>query len=157
MAEGKPAAILAMEAVARKGTIYPPEFAGPLKGREKRGLSDLFGLTQFGVNLTVLAPGAASSERHWHRVEDEFIYILDGELTLVDDDGEHVLTPGMCAGFKSNVPNGHKLVNRGDKPAKYIEIGTRSPDETATYPDVDMIGIKEDGKFRFTRRDGTPF
>lgn len=157
MADGKPAVLRAMDVAARTGTIYPPEFAGPLQGRAKRALGDPFGLSQFGVNLTTLAPGAASAERHWHRVEDEFIYVLDGEITLVDDDGEHVLTPGMCAGFKANVPNGHKLLNRTDTAATYLEVGTRSPEETATYPDVDMVGLKSDGKFRFTRKDGTPW
>ena len=157
MAEARPAAVVAMAVPARTGTIYPPEYAGPLKGREKRALGDLFGLDQFGVNLTVLQPGASSSERHWHKVEDEFIYIVNGEITLVDDAGEHKLTPGMCAGFKANVPNGHKLVNKTAVPVTYLEIGTRSPMETATYPDADMIGIKENGKFRFTRKDGSPF
>ena len=96
-------------------------------------------------------------ERHWHEKEDEFIYVLEGEITLVDDAGEHLLTPGMCAGFKAGVANGHKLVNRTDQPATYLEIGTRSADELATYPDIDMMGIKENHKFRFTRRDGTPY
>lgn len=157
MADGKLAVLRAMDVAARTGTIYPSAYAGPLQGRAKRALGDPFGLSQFGVNLTTLAPGAASSERHWHRVEDEFIYVLDGEITLVDDDGEHLLTPGMCAGFKANVPNGHKLVNRTKADAAYLEIGTRSSEETATYPDVDMVGIKSEGKFRFTRKDGSPW
>lgn len=157
MAEGKPAAIVAMTAPSRSVTIYPPEYAGPLQGRTKRALGDLFALTQFGVNLTELAPGSSSSERHWHRIEDEFIYVLEGEVTLVDDSGEHVMTPGMCAGFKAGVPNGHKLVNRSAQPARFLEVGTRSPEETATYPDADMVGIKTGGKFAFTRKDGTPY
>jgi uncharacterized cupin superfamily protein len=157
MADGKPAVLKAMDVAARSVTIYPAEYAGPLQGRAKRALGDQFGLSQFGVNLTTLAPGAASAERHWHRVEDEFIYVLDGEITLVDNDGEHLLTPGMCAGFKANVPNGHKLVNRTPAAATYLEIGTRSSEETAAYPDADMIGHKSDGKFRFTRKDGTPW
>ena len=157
MADGKRAAIVAMELPARTGTIYPPEYAGPLKGREKRGLGDVFGLSQFGVNLTVLQPGASSAERHWHLVEDEFIYVLDGVITLVDDAGEHRLTVGMCAGFKAGVANGHKLVNKTAVVAAYLEIGTRSAEETSTYPDADMIGIKTGGKFAFTRKDGTPY
>ncbi len=157
MADSKPVTITALEVAARSTTIYPPQFAGPLKGREKRVLGDQFGLSQFGVNLTVLQPGAASAERHWHKNEDEFIYVIDGEITLVDDAGEHLLRPGMCAGFKAGVANGHKLVNREDRPVTYLEIGTRSADELATYSDVDMMGIKENHKFRFTRRDGTPY
>ncbi len=157
MPDGKPLAIIAKDVAARTGTIYPPQYAGALKGREKRALGDVFGLSQFGVNLTVLQPGAASAERHWHRNEDEFIYVLDGEITLVDDAGAHLLQPGMCAGFKAGVANGHKLVNNTATPATYLEIGTRSADELATYPDADMIGIKENGTFRFTRRDGTPY
>ena len=157
MPDSKPVAITAKDVAARTGSIYPPQYAGPLKGREKRALGDVFGLGQFGVNLTVLQPGAASAERHWHRNEDEFIYVLDGEITLVDDAGAHLLQPGMCAGFKAGVANGHKLVNNTATPATYLEIGTRSADELATYPDADMIGIKENGTFRFTRRDGTPY
>ena len=157
MAEAKPAALVAMDVPARTSTIYPPEYAGPLKGREKRVLGDLFGLDQFGVNLTVLQPGACSSERHWHKIEDEFIFVVEGEITLVDDAGDHKLTPGMCAGFKANVPNGHKLVNKTAVPATYLEIGTRSANEIASYPDADMSGIKENGKFRFTHKDGTPY
>ena len=103
MADTKPPAIRAMDAPARVGSIYPAQFAVPLMGREKRALGDQFGLTQFGVNLNRLAPGAASSERHWHAVEDEFIYVIEGEITLVDDQGEHLLTPGMCAGFRAGI------------------------------------------------------
>lgn len=157
MADSKPVAITAMDVAARSGSIYPPQYAGPLKGREKRALGDVFNLSQFGVHLTVLQPGASSSERHWHRMEDEFIYVLDGEITLADDAGEHRLTAGMCAGFKAGVANGHKLMNKTAAPVTYLEIGTRSADEIATYPDADMIGIKENGTFRFTRRDGTPY
>ena len=157
MAEDKPKAIAALSVVPRFSTIYPAEYAGAVQGRLKRALGDQFGLTQYGVNLTELAPGAASSVRHWHKVEDEFIYALEGEVVLVDDDGEHLLTPGMCAGFKANVPNGHQLVNRSQAPARYLEIGTRSPNETATYPDADMVGIKTGGVFTVTRKDGSAF
>src|SRR5262245_3749259 len=94
----------------RTGTIYPAEYAAALKGREKRALGDAFGLTQFGVNLTTLAPGCWSSHRHWHENEDEFIYVLAGEVVMIDDRGEHILTPGMCAGYKAGVSNGHHLV-----------------------------------------------
>ena len=157
MADARPAVAHAMAGVARTTTIYPAEFAGELKGREKRSLGDQFGLTQYGVNLTVLKPGAWSAQRHWHAVEDEFVYVVEGEITLVDDAGEHPMTPGMCAGFKAGVPNGHRLENRTSQDAAYLEIGTRSPSETATYPDIDMMAIKTGGRFVVTRKDGTAF
>ena len=143
--------------VPRSGTIYPKQLAGPLEGRAKRALGDVFGLTQFGVNLTTLAPGSWSSQRHWHEKEDEFVYVVDGEITLVDDAGEHVLKPGMCAGFKAGSPNGHHLVNRSSVPATYVEIGTRSADEKSHYPDVDMKAAKVDGKWVLTKKDGSGF
>jgi uncharacterized cupin superfamily protein len=154
MSSHPPSSLRALELPARTGSIYPPEFAKDLAGREKRSLGDAFGLTQFGINLTVLAPGSHSAQRHWHEIEDEFIYVVDGEITLIDDHGEHLLTPGMCAGFKAGSSNAHKLVNRSRHPASYLEIGTRSPTERTHYPDVDLVGIKTDGKFSFTRKDG---
>ena len=157
MAEERRAAIKASEVAARTGSGYPPDLAKFVVGREKRALGDAFGLDQFGVNLTTLAPGTFSSIRHWHEKEDEFIYVVDGEITLVDDDGEHVLTPGMCAGFKAGVTNGHCLVNRSTRPARCIEIGTRSPDENPTYPDHDIKAQKVGGKWSFTRKDGSPY
>jgi uncharacterized cupin superfamily protein len=157
MADGKPAVIHALQVPARTGTIYPPPYDAALAGRAKRALGDVFGLTQFGVNLTELAPGAASSERHWHEREDEFIFVVSGEVTLVDDEGEHLLTAGMCAGFKSGAANGHKLVNRSSVPATVIEIGTRNESDRVRYPDADMTGTKENGKYRLTRKDGTPY
>jgi uncharacterized cupin superfamily protein len=141
----------------RTGTIYPPEFASELKGREKRALGDGFGLTQFGVNLTTLAPGAWSSHRHWHEKEDEFVFIIAGEITLIDETGEYLMKPGMCAGFKAGVGNAHHLVNKSKATASYVEVGTRSSDEVASYPDVDMRAVKTDGKFVVTRKDGTGF
>ncbi len=141
----------------RVGTNYLPQFAHVVQGREKRVLGDVFGLTQFGVNLTTLAPGSASALRHWHAREDEFVFVVSGEITLVDDLGEHVLTPGMCAGFKAGVANGHCLVNRSAGSASYIEIGTRSPDESAAYPDVDLKAVKVAGKWAYTKKDGTPY
>lgn len=147
----------ALDVPARTGTIYPPPYDAALAGRAKRALGDLFGLTQFGVNLTVLAPGSSSAQRHWHESEDEFIYVLDGEVTLVDDAGEQLLTAGMCVGFKAAVPNGHMLVNRSAAPASYLEVGTRSEGDRAHYPEADMLAVKENGKFRITRKDGTPY
>ena len=143
--------------VPRTGTIYPLEFAGEIKGREKRSLGDAFGLSQYGVNLTTLAPGSWSSHRHWHEKEDEFVFVIEGEITLIDEAGEHLLKPGMCAGFKSGVANGHHLVNKSKKPAAYLEVGTRSQDELASYPDVDMKAVKLNGKFVVTRKSGVPF
>jgi uncharacterized cupin superfamily protein len=147
----------ALDVPARTGTIYPQPYAAALEGRAKRALGDLFGLSQFGVNLTVLAPGTASAERHWHESEDEFVYVLEGELVLIDDGGEHVLSAGMCAGFKAGVANGHKLVNRSAQPAMVLEVGTRIEGDRAHYPEADMIAMKIDGKFRITRKDGTPY
>lgn len=159
MVDGKPRSVTAADVAARTGTIYPQPFARALEGRSKRALGDVFGLSQFGVNLTVLEPGSASAQRHWHEQEDEFVYIVNGEATLVDDAGEVVLTAGMCAGFKAGVPNGHKLVNRSTKPVTYLEIGTRSLAETAHYPDadVDMKAVKVNGRFQVLHKDGTPY
>ena len=140
----------------RVGSNYPPDLAKAVAGRAKRALGDRFGLTQYGVNHVTLEPGSASAHRHWHEVEDEFIYVLTGEIVLKDDDGEHVLTPGMCAGFKAGVPNGHCLINKTSQPATYLEVGTRSPTETAHYPDTDLKAVKTDYKFAFTRKDGSP-
>jgi uncharacterized cupin superfamily protein len=149
--------IRALDVPARTSTIYPQPYAATVAGRAKRALGDLFGLSQFGVNLTVLAPGSASSERHWHESEDEFVYILEGEAILVDDAGEHLLTAGMCTGFKAGVPNAHKLVNRSTAPVTYLEIGTRSNGDRAHYPEADMAAVKVDGKFHLTRKDGTAY
>ena len=107
----------------RVGSTYPAPFGAPLAGREKRALGDALKLTQFGVNLVTLAPGTWSSQRHWHANEDEFIYVLDGEVTLVTDAGEKVLGPGMAAGFPAGKPDGHHLVNRSERPALYLEVG----------------------------------
>jgi len=148
--------IRALDVAARTTTIYPAPYDQAVRGRAKRALGDLFGLTQFGVNLTVIAPGGASAIRHWHESEDEFVYVVDGELTLVDDAGEHLMTAGMCAGFKAAVPNGHQLVNRSDRPASYLEIGTRAEGDRAHYPGEDLVAVKENGRFRLTRKDGSP-
>ncbi len=156
MAEKPPMFLDAQSVAPRIGSNYPPDLAKAVAGRAKRVLGDKFGLTQFGVNLVTMEPGAQSSHRHWHEVEDEFIYVLDGEVTLRNDEGEHRLTPGMCAGFKAGVPNGHCLVNLSAAPATYLEIGTRSATETAHYPDTDLKAGKTDGKYWFTRKDGSP-
>lgn len=142
---------------AREGTIYPKQFASMVAGRQKRKLTDALGLTQFGVNMTTLQPGAASAHRHWHVAEDEFCYVLDGELTLITNEGEQVLGPGMAMGFPANDENGHHLVNRTAKPATYLEIGTRSAVERCVYPDIDMDLTTVGGKFTVRRKDGRAF
>jgi uncharacterized cupin superfamily protein len=142
---------------ARRGTVYPDKFAQGFEGRVKRALGDAGGLTQFGVNLTTLEPGAMSAQRHWHRTEDEFIYMLDGELTLVTDAGEETLRAGTAATFPAGEANGHMLVNRGDKPATYLEVGTRAADDDVIYSDIDMLLEKRAGKRRFLTKLGEPY
>jgi uncharacterized cupin superfamily protein len=153
----KPCWLDAMEVAPRTGSGYPAPFAEAVAGRAKRALGDALDLTQFGVNLVTLPPGAWSSQRHWHENEDEFIYVLEGEVTLVTDEGETVLRPGKAAGFPAGRPDGHHLINRGDTPALYLEVGTRASVEQAHYSDIDMLARKEDGRFVFTRKNGDPF
>jgi uncharacterized cupin superfamily protein len=126
-------------------------------GRAKRGLGDALGLTTFGVNLTRLDPGAASALRHWHRRQDEFVYVLDGELTLITDEGEQVLGPGTCAGFPGGVPNGHQLVNRTDRAATYLEVGDRLPGDAADYPDVDLCVRTTAAGWKYFHKDGRSY
>ena len=146
-----------MQLPERRGTIYPAPYAAGFERRIKRALTEALGITQFGVNLTTLEPGAMSSLRHWHAKEDECVYMLEGELVLVTDDGERVLKPGMAAGFPAGEANGHHLVNRSTQPASYLEIGTRSKDEDATYSDVDLRAEKRDGRYQFVRKTGEPY
>lgn len=138
---------------------YPPPYDRHCEGRRKIALGDLGGLSQFGVNLTRLSPGAASAQRHWHKNEDELIYMLEGEAVLVEDDGESILRPGDVATFKAGVPVGHMLVNRGDKDAVFLEVGTRADEEVATYtdPEVDLRVEKKGGSWAYTRKNGEPF
>jgi uncharacterized cupin superfamily protein len=157
MSENRPTKIEAMAVVARTGSLYPAPFDEPVAGRAKRALGNALGLNQFGVNLVTLAPGAWSSQRHWHENEDEFVYVLEGTATLVTDDGESTLEAGMAAGFPAGRPDGHHLVNRSDAPVVYLEVGTRAPEETAHYSDIDMKARRDErGGFAFTRKDGTP-
>jgi uncharacterized cupin superfamily protein len=129
-----------------------------MKKREKRRLGDLFGLTNFGVNLTRLAPGGLSSLRHAHTRQDEFVYILEGRPVLVTDAGETQLEPGMCAGFKAGTGDAHHLVNRGAQDAWYLEVGDRTPGDGATYPDDDLqANALPGGGWAFARKDGTPY
>jgi uncharacterized cupin superfamily protein len=140
-------------------TGYPDVYKPVVAGREKIALGDAVGLTQFGVNLTRLKPGAATALRHWHEHEDEFVYILEGEVVLVEDEGETVLKPGDCAGFKAGIPNGHNLINRTDRDALMLEVGTRAPRERAHYPDVDLVYEVDDeaGSRKILHKDGTPY
>ena len=138
-------------------TGYPEPFRQAVLGRERKRLGNAVGLDQFGVNLSRLKPGAASSQRHWHKNEDELVYVLEGELVLVEDGGETVLKPGDAAGWKANVPNGHCLINRTDRDAVYLEIGSRAAHEVASYPDIDMRAERDDRGMRYVRKDGTPY
>ena len=128
-----------------------------MTGRERRIIGDVLGLTQFGVNLGRLAPGAKSSLRHWHDSEDEFVLILTGTPTLVTDGGEQLLGAGMMAGFPASSGDGHRLENRSDEPVTYLEVGTRAVKDEVTYPDVDLRLSKSNGKRTFLHSDGTPY
>ena len=138
-------------------TGYPEPFRRAVEGRERKRLGNAIGLDQFGVNLSRLKPGAASSQRHWHQAEDEFVYMLEGELVLIEDDGETVLRPGDAAGWKAGVANGHCLVNRSGRDAVYLEIGSRAPREVANYPDIDMRAERDGKNQRYVRKSGEPY
>ena len=139
------------------GTLYPPPFDEPCLSRERTKLGDAAHLTQFGVNLLRLPPGAWSSQRHWQTESDEFVYVLSGEVTLVTDTGPEFLIAGDAAGFKAGDPNGHCLQNRSDHEALVLEIGTRIPGDAAHYSDVDMYAPPGGKPSTYTRRDGTPY
>ena len=143
--------------VARQNGVYPEPWRAITEGREKTGLGDVVGLTQFGVNLTRLKPGAASALRHWHEAEDEFVYVLEGEIVLIEDGSTTVLQRGDAAGFKAGVANGHHLVNKSDRDAVYLEVGTRAPRERGDYPDVDLVYHKDESGVRFTKKSGEPY
>jgi uncharacterized cupin superfamily protein len=138
-------------------TGYPKPFDRVVVGRERKRLGNAVGLDQFGVNLTTLRPGAASALRHWHESEDEFVYILEGEVALIEDGGECVLKPGDAAGFKANSRNGHQLVNRSSRDAVYLEVGTRSKHERVDYPEVDLLVVRDDNGMRYTHKNGEPY
>ncbi len=141
----------------RSRTGYPEIYRAAVAGRSKRALGDALGLTHFGANLTRLAPGAASAQRHWHTAEDEFVYILEGEVDLITDAAAQPLGPGMVAGFPAGRPDGHHLVNRSARDVVYLEIGDRRPEDGAEYPDIDLRAVAREGKYLFTHRDGTPW
>ena len=155
----RPVALVAAEVEPRKvKSVYPPNFIPRLGNRVKRPLGDRFDLTIFGVNLTILPPGAMSALRHAHTRQDEFVYILEGSPTLVTDAGETMLKPGMCAGFKAGTGDAHHLVNRSESDVVYLEIGDRTLGDEASYPDDDIVAVKTpDGSRRFTHKDGTPY
>jgi uncharacterized cupin superfamily protein len=139
------------------GSNYPEQFKPGVAGRSKQRLGDALGLKNFGVNLTTIKPGSASALRHWHSHEDEFVYMVSGELVLVTDGGEQTLVAGMAAGFPAGKADGHRLINRTTVDAVYLEVGDRSPDDTVTYPDDDLESrATPSGRKRF-HKDGTPY
>lgn len=143
-------------APTRFGTGYPPPYDEPCKDRRRWKLGDAAGLTQFGVNLLRLPPGQWSSQRHWHELEDEFVYVLEGEVVLVTDEGEQVLKPGDCAGFRAGVENGHHIQNRSDAEVVLLEVGSRAPGgDGAGYPDIDLRLPR--GSAVYVHNDGTPY
>lgn len=141
----------------KTGSIYPEPYASMMRGRSSLRLGEAGGLTQFGVNLVTLDPGAVSSLRHWHLAEDEFVMVTEGTCTLITDAGETEMAPGDCAAFPANTPDGHQFVNRTDRPARFLVVGSKATREVATYSDVDLKVTIEGGKATFTYRDGTPF
>jgi uncharacterized cupin superfamily protein len=138
-------------------TNYPKPFDKAVEGRARKRLGRAAGLTQFGVNLCTLKPGAASSQRHWHENEDEFVYVLEGEVVLCEDGGETVLKPGDAAAWKAGVANGHCLINRTNRDAVFIEVGTRAVSERAHYSDIDMMVVRDASGFNYTHKDGKPY
>lgn len=138
---------------------YPEPFRSRVLPREKRRLGEALGLTRIGINLTTLPPGKESSMRHWHTQEEEFVFVLEGEVVLRTDEGEQLLGPGTCAGFPAGSGNGHQLVNRGSRPAMYLEISNRDGQDEAHYsdPDVDLVWNSPQARGRFAHRDGTPW
>jgi uncharacterized cupin superfamily protein len=141
----------------KTGSNYPEPYASMMAGRSSLRLGDAGGLTQFGVNLVTLQPGALSSLRHWHLNEDEFVMVTEGECTLVQDAGETVMRPGDCAAFPAGNPDGHHFINRTDAVARFLVVGSKAPREVATYSDVDLRVEMENGRARFTYKDETDF
>lgn len=139
------------------GSTYPPVFQAQVQGRTKQKVGDAAGLKNFGVNWVTLAPGAASALRHWHEQQDEFIYVVAGELTLITDDGEQSLTTGMMAGFPAGEANGHHVVNRSQVDAIYLEVGDRTCPDKVHYPDEDLQGQNEGSGWQFWNRAGAAY
>ena len=158
MKTSHPIAIVAADAPPRtRKSVYPEPFAALMERRTKTPLGDLFGLKNFGVNLTRIAPGGSSALRHAHTKQDEFVYILEGHPTLHTDEGNTPLAPGMCAGFRCGTGNGHRLVNETQQDVVYLEMGDRTPGDGASYPDDDIVAVNVDGQWKFSRKDGTPY
>jgi uncharacterized cupin superfamily protein len=151
-----PIAIRATDQPVKIGTDYPAPHDAPCRQRRRHTLGDAFGLSQFGVNLLELPPGTWSSQRHWHERQDELVYVLDGEVTLVTDEGETRLTAGMTAGFRAGSGNGHHLVNRSDATVRVLEVGTRTVEEVARYPDIGMMYRETAGSAGYFTTDGRP-
>ncbi|WP_374265466.1 cupin domain-containing protein [Zoogloea sp.] len=155
---GVPVAIVAADAPPRTTpSNYPEPFATRMAGREKRPLGELFGLANFGVNLVSMAPGAVSALRHAHTRQDEFIYVVEGHPTLHTDAGATRLAPGMCAGFRAGSGDAHALSNDTAQVVRYLEVGDRTPGDSVSYPDDDLKATRVDGRWRFTRKDDTPY
>ena len=153
-----PIAILATDVPIRAAvSFYPEPFASRMAGRQKRQLGELFGLKNFGVNLTRLEPNAVSSLRHCHSRQDEFVYVVSGHPTLHTDRGRMRLSPGMCAGFRAGTGDAHRLHNETTDDVLYLEIGDRTPDDQVTYPDDDLQFVRAAGQARFVHKDGTPY
>ncbi len=154
-----PVAVVALDAPLRTpSSVFPEPFFSRMEGRQKRPLGDLFGLSNFGVNLTRIVPGGGSALRHAHSKQDEFIYVLQGHPVLITDQGETPLAPGMCAGFRAGTGNAHELVNRTSTDVYYLEIGDRTAGDLVTFPDDDLkIVLGSDGKRQFVHKDGTPY
>jgi len=141
----------------KTGSIYPAPYAAMMAGRSSLRLAQAGGLTQFGVNLVTLEPGALSSLRHWHLVEDEFVMVTEGECIMVTDAGEEVMRPGDCAAFPAGVADGHHFINRSDATARFLVVGTKAPREVGTYSDIDLVVVVEGGTATFTRKDGSAY
>ena len=158
-ADPAPVAIRAMDAPPRaRPSWYPAAFAKSMEGRTKRPLGDLFGLSNFGVNIVHLVPGARSALRHAHTRQDEFVYVVEGEPTLVTSAGDTPLKPGMCAGFKAGTGDAHHLVNRSAHDVVYLEIGDRTAGDEVDYPDDDIrVRTGPGGRKRYEHKDGTPY
>ena len=150
-------AIAALEVAPARGSAYPEPFASRMHGRAKRRLGNVFGLENFGVNLTTLGPGASSALRHAHSRQDEFVYIIEGHPLLETDDGIQRLAPGMCVGFRAGDGNAHRLFNDTEADVVYLEIGDRSPGDEAVYPDDDLKARNVSGAWRFFHKDGSPY
>ena len=149
--------IAALEVSAKSGSSYPEPFRSRMGGGTWRALGDSFGLTQFGINLETLEPGAQSALRHWHTLSDEFVYMLEGELVVRVNEGEFPLRPGMCIGFKAGDPNGHHLINRSQQRAMFIVVGSRVPGDTGFYPDDDLAWFRTEKGRIAVHKDGTPY